>query len=126
MAISFVGSMVPGSAINGGDVTLTFTGASGLLDAAGAQATLLQSDVVVVAYASSGIADQAMSTTSTGWTKVHENYSNGSANDTNLAIYYKVMGGTPDTSFVAVGPTGASNGTIATAFAFRGVDATVL
>jgi hypothetical protein len=124
MAISFVGSMAPVSALNGGNVTLTFTGASGLLNTAGAQATLAQNDVVVVAYACSGTADHAMSTTSTGWTEISpEAYANGT-NDTNLAVYWKVMGSTPDTSFVAVGPTGASNGTVATAFAFRGVDTT--
>lgn len=126
MAISFVGSMAPVGANNGGNVTLTFTGASGLLDSSGAQASLQQGDVVVVAYASSGIADQAMSTSSSGWTEVHEAYANGSSNDTNLALYYKVMGASPDTSFVAVGPTGNSNATVATAFAFRGVDAAVL
>jgi hypothetical protein len=126
MAISFVGSMAPVGANNGGNVTLTFTGASGLLDAAGAQASLQQGDVVVVAYASSGTADAAMSTSSSLWNEIHEGYANGSSNDTNLALYYKVMGAVPDTSFVAVGPTGNNNGTIATAFAFRGVDAAVL
>jgi hypothetical protein len=118
--------MAPVGANNGGNVTLTFTGASGLLNAAGAQATLAQGDVVVCAYASSGTADAAMSTSSSGWTEIHEGYANGTSNDTNLALYYKVMGATPDTSFVAVGPTGNSNATIATAFAFRGVDAAVL
>lgn len=126
MAISFVGSMAPVGANNGGNVTLTFTGASGLLDASGAQASLQQGDVVVCVYASSGVADAAMSTSSSGWTEVHEGYANGTSNDTNLALYYKVMGASPDTSFVAVGPTGNNNGTIATAFAFRGVDAAVL
>jgi hypothetical protein len=126
VAISFVGSMAPVGVNNGGNVTLTFTGASGLLNAAGAQATLAQGDVVVCVYASSGTADAAMSTSSSGWTEVHEGYANGTSNDTNLALYYKVMGGTPDTSFVGVGPTGSSNGTIGTAFAFRGMDASVL
>lgn len=67
-----------------------------------------------------------MSTSSTGWTEVHEDYTNGTSNDTNLALYYKVMGASPDTSFVAVGPTGNNNGTIGVAFAFRGIDPAVL
>jgi hypothetical protein len=125
MAISFVGSMVPVGANNGGNVTLTFTGASGLINAAGAQAALQQGDVVVCVYAASGTADLAMSTSSTGWTELAEAYANGTV-DTNLAVYYKVMGATPDTGFVAVGPTGNNNATIATAFAFRGVDSSVL
>jgi hypothetical protein len=127
MAISFVGSMTPVQVLNGGDVTLTFTGASGLLDTAGAQATLAQNDVVVCVYAASGTSDLAMSGTWSGGggTELHEMYQN-STDDTNLGLYYKVMGGTPDTSFVGVGPTGTANATIGTAFAFRGVDATVL
>lgn len=123
MAISFVGSLPTVGANNGGNVTLTF---SNLVDSAGAAATLQQGDVVVCAYASSGTADAAMSTSSAGWTEVHENYANGTSNDTNLALYYKVMGASPDTSFVAVGPTGNSNGTIGVAMAFRGVDPAVL
>ncbi len=123
MAISFVGSLPAVGANNGGNVTLTF---SNLVDAAGAAATLLQNDVVVCAYASSGTADAAMSTSSSGWTEVSpEAYANGTI-DTNLAVYYKVMGVSPDTSFVAVGPGGASNGTMGVAMAFRGVDAAVL
>jgi hypothetical protein len=127
MAISFVGSMTPVGANNGGNVVLTFTGASGLLDAAGAQATLAQNDVVVCAYASSGTADLAMAGAFSGGggTEVHEGYSDSTI-DTNLGLYYKVMTATPDTTFTATGPTGSSNATIATAFAFRGVDATVL
>jgi hypothetical protein len=123
LAISFVGSMAPVGANNGNNVTLTFTGASGLLDATGAQATLQQGDIVITAYATSEVTDVAMSTSSSGWTEVTELYENVvSGQDTNLAVYYKVMGASPDTSFVAVGAGSASAGVIATAFAFRGVD----
>jgi hypothetical protein len=120
MAISFVGSLPPVGANNGGNVTLSF---SNLVDASGAAATLQQGDVVICAYASSGTADLAMSTSSSNWNEVTQLYSNGTI-DTNLAAYWKVMGASPDTQFVAVGPTGASNGTIAVAMAFRGCDAT--
>lgn len=123
MAIGFVGSLAPVGANNGGNVTLAF---SNLQDSGGSAASLQQGDVVVCAYASSGTADAAMSTSSTGWTEVHENYANGSSVDTNLALYYKVMGASPDTSFVGVGPGGSSNATIGVAFAFRGVDGAVI
>jgi hypothetical protein len=118
--------MAPVGANNGANVTLTFTGATGLLDAAGGQATLLQGDVVVVPYATSAVTDGAMSEGSATYTVVHEAYSNGTANDTNLWLGYKVMGGTPDTTITVLGTGGANHGTIATAFAFRGVDAAVL
>ncbi len=119
MAISFVGSLPAVGANNGGNVTLTF---SNLRDAANAAVTLLEGDLVVCAYMSSGTADAAMSTSSSNWNELHENYANGTSNDTNLAVYWKIMGPSPDTSFVAVGPTGNSNATVGVAFAFRGVD----
>lgn len=119
MAVSFVGSLPAVGANNGGNVTLSF---SNLRDAAGATPTLQQGDLVVVAYMSSGTADAACSTSSSNWNELHENYANGSSNDTNLAVYWKVMTASPDTQFVAVGPTGNSNATVAVAFAFRGVD----
>lgn len=118
MAISWLGSLPPVGVLNGGNVTLTF---SNLVDSAGAGITLLQNDLVVCAYASSGTADLAMSTSSSGWTELHEAYSNATL-DTNLGVYYKVMGASPDTNFVGVGPGGSSNGTIGVAMAFRGVD----
>ena len=124
MAITFVGSTPVGSAIDGGNVTLNLTGASGLLDSSGAQATLLQNDVVFVAYGIGANADFAMATTSSGWTKHHENYYNRTS-DANFAVFYKIMGSTPDTSFVAVGNGNTGHGTLAVAFAFRGVDSTV-
>jgi hypothetical protein len=123
MAISFVGSLPTVGANNGGNVTLTF---SNLRDTSGAQPTLQQGDVVVCAYACSGTADHAMSTSSSDWTEVSpEAYADGTI-DTNLAVYYKVMGASPDTQFVGVGPTGASNGTIGVAMAFRGLNSAVL
>ena len=121
MAISFVGSLPPVGANNGGNVTLSF---SNLVNSAGGAATLQQGDIVVCAYACSGTADHAMSTSSAGWNEISpEVYANGTI-DTNLAVYWKIMGASPDTSFVAVGPGGTSNGTIAVAFAFRGAHAT--
>lgn len=122
MAITFVGSMAPVGANNGGNVTLTFTGASGLLTTTGAEATLQQNDLVVVVGANSSTSDFAMATSSSGWTNQAETYANGSTYDTNIAVWTKVMGATPDTSMVITGPGGASNATIGTAFALRGVD----
>jgi hypothetical protein len=119
--ISFVGSMV-NETIDGGNVTLTFTG---LLDTAGAGATLAENDVVIVAYAVSGTADAAMSTSSSGWTEEAELYGNDT-NDVNLAVYSKRMGASPDADIVLVGNADASAGTGAMAFAFRGVDTTTL
>lgn len=65
MAISFVGSLAPVGANNGGNVTLTF---SNLQDSSGGAATLQQNDLVIVGGANSIVSDFAMATSSTGWT----------------------------------------------------------
>lgn len=126
MAISFVGSRNTSSSgsSNGGNVTLTFTGPGGLLDTSGAQATLLENDLVVVTVVLTSNVDNAVTTSSSGWTQLSEIYSNGSTEDTNLAVFYKVMGAVPDTSFVAVGNGLGNSVTIGTVFAFRNVDTT--
>lgn len=121
MAISFVGSMAPLTAINGGNVTLTFTGASGLKTESNTDATLQENDLVIVFYETSAGSDSPMSTSSSGWTEITEMFRSGGTS-TNFAAYYKVMSSSPDTSFVAVGDGGTNEGVIATAFAFRGVD----
>lgn len=111
MAISFVGSLAPVGANNGGDVTLSFTGLG-----------LQQNDVVIYGYACSIASDFAMAMVSAGWNAIQQHYSNGSTYDTNVAGFWKAMGATPDTSGICDGPAGSANGTIAVAAAFRGVD----
>jgi hypothetical protein len=120
VAISFVGSLPPIGANNGGNVTLTF---SNLVDTAGAAASLQQNDIVIAAFAHSSTSDAAMSPPS-GWTEILEDYGNGTTYDANLIVCYKVMGASPDTSVTFTGPGGASFGTIGAAIAFRGVDTT--
>jgi hypothetical protein len=120
VAISFVGSLPTVAATNGGNVTLTFTN---LRDAAGVQPTLLQNDVVFAIFAWGNTADYTAPTIS-GWTLLDDKYSNGSTNDTNLAVYYKRMTASPDTAVTATGPGGAANSSIGVAFALRGVDTT--
>jgi hypothetical protein len=117
MAISFVGSQPTVAAQNGGNVTLTF---SNLRDAANVQPTLLQNDVVFAVFGFANTADFAFPTI-TGWTLLGEVYANGSTNDTNLGVYYKRMGASPDASVTITGPGGAANASIGTAFALRGV-----
>jgi hypothetical protein len=121
MAISFVGSLPFVGANNGGNVTLTF---SNLVTSGGGAATLQQGDLVVCAFATSSTTDNTLAVSSAGWTKRNEHYSNGSTYDTNLAVFYKFMGASPDTSCVFTGPGGASFGSCGEAFAFRGVDPT--
>jgi hypothetical protein len=120
VAISFVGSLPPIGANNGGNVTLTF---SNLVDASGAAASLQQNDIIIAAFAHSSTSDAAM-TAPSGWTEILEDYGNGTTYDANIIVCYKVMGASPDASVTFTGPGGASFGTIGAAAAFRGVDPT--
>ena len=123
MAITWAASLPAVGANNGGDVTLTL---SNLVNAAGGAYTLVENDVVVIAYASSGTADQAMAMVTAGYTSLGEHYSGAASIDTNIAVFAKKMGATPDTTAVVDGPTGASNGTIAVAHVLKGADITAL
>ncbi len=120
MAISWAASLPAVGANNGGNVTLTF---SNFVNAAGGAYALVEGDIVIAAYASSGTADAAMSTSSSGWTELTEHYSDGTI-DTNIAVYGKQMTASPDTSIVLVGPGGASNGTMGVAHVIKGATLT--
>jgi hypothetical protein len=110
MAISLVGSAISGTAINGGDVTLDLT----------TIATLAENDVVYVLCGTPRVAAGA-GTSSSGWTSISGPHDNTSVR---TQVFRKVMGATPDTSFVATGTANVSDGTIAVAIALRGVDTT--
>ncbi len=98
-----------GSAINGGDVTLTLP-------------TCLENDLVIVATNVAAISDLDISMTTSGYTEVADLYSNDSA-DVNLGVFYKKMGAVPDTTAVTTGGGADSErGVSAVALVFRTVD----
>lgn len=112
MAISFVGR-ASGSAINGGDVTITLP--SGIQE----------NDLVIVGY-SIGDGDNVdfdMALLTSGYTEVADLFAN-SLNDTNLGVYWKVMGAPPDTSVVCDGQGGTNAAVAGVCMVFRGVDTT--
>jgi hypothetical protein len=110
---TFVGSAAT-VALNGGDATVDLTNITGLA----------QNDfVIVIGNRASSTTGVAPTTSSSGWTQL----ATGTSNDTNATgstVFYKVMGATPDTSFVVQGSGGANDSTSAVALAFRGLDAT--
>lgn len=111
MAISFIGS-AEGSATNGGNVTLTLP-------------AMIQNDLVIVTY---GIGDNddvdfIMAMVTAGYTKVADLFAND-VQDTNLAVFWKVMGATPDTTAEVDGQGGADAAVPAVCMVFRGVDPT--
>jgi len=116
MAISFIGA----GAANGGTGDTTYSFAS-LLNSAGITPTLLSGDIVIVASCRRHTANLAQ-TTPAGYSVLVPNvYSNGATQDTNLIVFYKFMGTTPDTSFTMPASGVAAGGSSFTVHVFRGV-----
>lgn len=113
MAISFVGS-AENSATDGGNVTVDISGIS-----------MAENDLVIVAYSEGDAADTDydMATVTAGYTQVADLFSNDGA-DTNLGVFYKFMGGTPDSSVEVDGHGGTNTAVAAVVMVFRGVDTT--
>lgn len=111
-APTYVGSVSDTNA-NGNAVTLDLTGLS------------LQENDLVLAFIAVGADDNsnvAEVGTSTGWTEIVDILSDD-VEDVSLAVYYKLMGSTPDTSFDTAS-AGTSDSIAATARAYRGVNTT--
>lgn len=115
MTISFVSAAGAGAA-NGSDVSLTLT-------------SLQQDDIVIVSYNEAATSDLALSMVTSGYTAVPNDLSlndlySDDTFDTNLGVFYKFMGATPDTSAVVNGSANANDAVRAAYMAFRGVDLT--
>jgi hypothetical protein len=109
MAITFVGS---NTGTGSGTTTITIPMPTGVATG----------DVVYVAAMSSQTVDVDCTESSGTWTEIADLYSNDT-DDTNLCVFRKVMGGTPDTDVTLTvrTTTGASVGL---SYALRGVDTT--
>lgn len=115
--ISYVGGRTQTSTSTAA-ITVSLTGLTGGLATAPIEGDLV---VVVRALAAGAATDVDLTTSSTGWTELVDLYSNDNRS-TNLAIYYKRMGATPDTSIVlSAHASGQSSGFAVQVF--RGVDA---
>lgn len=108
MAITLVGGANAG-ANNGADATVTLP-------------TLQTDDLVIAAYEIAYIGDitSGLAMTTSGYTSIGTLLSSDSR-VSNLAAYYKFMGGSPDTTAVFTGSTLTATGTAACVLCFRGV-----
>jgi hypothetical protein len=100
------------------NITVTLTGLTG-----GSDTAPVEGDLVLVVRTWAGTADQSLTTSSTGWTELVETYFN-STYDINMAIYWKIMGATPDTSMVVNGQGSTNDATAIAVQVYRGVDTT--
>lgn len=112
MAISFIGS-AENSAANGGDVTLTLPGG------------LQQNDLVIVAYAigDNDNINENMAMVTAGYSELADLFADDTQ-DSNLGVFYKFMGATPDTTAQVDGLGGTDAAVAAVCMVFRGVDTT--
>lgn len=115
MAIQYVGGQT--FFAQTGSVTFNLTG--------GIASTPATDDLVLISYAeaSSGDVSLASAITTSGYTQVAELFANDS-NDANLAVFYKVMGATPNTTVSAKTAASSQNGAACVVHVFRGVDTT--
>lgn len=114
-SVEYVGSTRNGAA-NGSDVTLNLSLISGLSEG----------DIVILAYTigdNDNLNFSMAISSGTGWTLEEDLFSNDTY-DSNLGVFWKIMGATPDTSVTVSGLGGSDSSTAAVAMAFRGVDQT--
>lgn len=113
MALSIVGTPPEGSGDNA-NITLTLPGG------------IAEGDVVIVAYAngdnSSVNNNMAMSTG--GYTELADIFADTATRDTNMGVFRKVMGSTPDSTAVTTGFGGSGAANVAVAHVWRGADTT--
>lgn len=82
-----------------------------------------EGDVAIALAMSSQASDVDCTETGGTWTQLFDLYQDGSANDTNFAGFYKVMGASPDTTVTLKGRT-SNGGILGLVAVFRGVDTT--
>lgn len=70
--------------------------------------TPVADDLIVITYVTGSTADRTLGITTAGYTGIVDIYANGSTTDTNLSVFWKKMGGTPDTA-VVLGQTFSAN-----------------
>lgn len=101
-----------------------------LLDEAGAAATLLEDDLIVIALNQAHNTDRTQAQLTckdpgaADYTLPHSDLYANDVYDTNLQVQYKFMGATPDATVTIPANSTTSFGTAAVIFAFRGVDTT--
>lgn len=114
--IQYVGGKTADGAVTSYTVSLTdLTGGLASAPAAG--------DIVIVTHCLAGSSDFNMEVTTSGYVEVADIYS-ADTYATNLGVFYKVMGGTPDTDVTLTSSGTSTWGRCVSIHVWRGVDTT--
>ena len=116
-APTFVGSVFNGYVGDTGTSTLTLSTLTG-----GSSSSPAEGDLAVLAIAI--MRNDVITVTSAGWTLVTQIFEADTYNS-KIAVFYKFMGETPDTSVVFSGSGTTSEGQAAAAYFFRGVGSNI-
>lgn len=119
LPIVYVGGRTTSSSSNSGNITISLTSLTG-----GIASSPATGDFVLVSIAIANASSIIPKVLNTGYTSYFQGYQND-ANDTNLCVFYKIMGATPDTSCTTSAPTTNGNTTTVTVQVFRNLHATM-
>lgn len=120
MAIQYVGGQTASITVvspTTQTITYSLTGGLASVPAAG--------DLVIVGYGEAAGGDAVLSgrISTSGYSLITELYSNDSQ-DSNLAVFRKFMGGTPDSNIIVIGSTSTNSAATVNIQVWRGVDTT--
>lgn len=113
----FIGSNGVG-ANNGGSGSVDLTALT-----SGTSSTASENDIVVITVHYESATSGIPTMTTSGYTQIASGFANDSL-DSQVAVFYKIMGGTPDTTAVYAASGDAAGATSATLMVFSGVDLT--
>ena len=113
----FIGSGGVGQA-NGGSGSVDLTALTG-----GTSSTASENDIVVITVHYESATSGIPTMTTSGYTQIASGFANDSL-DSQVAVFYKIMGATPDTTAVYAASGDGAGATCATLMVFSGVDLT--
>ena len=113
----FIGSGGVGQA-NGGSGSVDLTALTG-----GTSSTASENDIVVITVHYESATSGIPTMTTSGYTQIASGFANDQL-DSQVAVFYKIMGATPDTTAVYAASGDGAGGTSATLMVFSGVDLT--
>lgn len=86
--------------------------------------SMQQGDIVIVVTGFASTTDQDPGVSTAGYTEMADLYSNGTTQDANFSVNYKIMGASPDLSVTCNGSFSTTFGSVCIAYVWRGENQT--